>query len=245
MYIVAIIEARMNSSRLPGKVLMKAAGIPMLKHLVDRLKKVKLIDEIVIATTTNPKDIEIINFSKKKKIKFYKGSEEDVMSRVIEAAEKVNADLIVEITGDCPIVDTSLVSQMINIFLNNNVDYVNNVDIRSYPDGMDVQVFKLETLKRSSVLTNNQKDREHVTLHIRKNPQLFSRINVVAPDELFWPKLGLTLDEYEDFILLKKIIENFFAKKKENFSCRDVLDFLNENEELLKINKKVKRKGDN
>lgn len=245
MYIVAIIEARMNSSRLPGKVLMKAAGIPMLKHLVDRLKKVKLIDEIVIATTTNPKDIEIINFSKKKKIKFYRGSEEDVMSRVIEAAEKVNADLIVEITGDCPIVDTSLVSQMINIFLNNNVDYVNNVDIRSYPDGMDVQVFKLETLKRSSVLTYNQKDREHVTLHIRKNPQLFSRINVVAPDELFWPKLGLTLDEYEDFILLKKIIENFFAKKKENFSCRDVLDFLNENEELLKINKKVKRKGDN
>ena len=167
------------------------------------------------------------------------------MSRVIEAAEKVNADLIVEITGDCPIVDTRLVSQMINIFLNNNVDYVNNVDIRSYPDGMDVQVFKLETLKRSSVLTYNQKDREHVTLHIRKNPQLFSRINVVAPDELFWPKLGLTLDEYEDFILLKKIIENFFAKKKENFSCRDVLDFLNENEELLKINKKVKRKGDN
>ena len=245
MYIVAIIEARMNSSRLPGKVLMKAAGIPMLKHLVDRLKKVKLIDEIVIATTTNPKDIEIINFSKKKKIKFYRGSEEDVMSRVIEAAEKVNADLIVEITGDCPIVDTSLVSQMINIFLNNNVDYVNNVDIRSYPDGMDVQVFKLETLKRSSVLTYNQKDREHVTLHIRKNPQLFSRINVVAPDELFCPKLGLTLDEYEDFILLKKIIENFFAKKKENFSCRDVLDFLNENEELLKINKKVKRKGDN
>ena len=196
MKIIATIEARMSSSRLPGKVLMEAAGTPMLYHLLKRLSKAQFIDDFIIATTDNPKDDQIINFANSHNFKFFRGSEDDVMSRVIGAAEFMNAELVVEITGDCPLIDPSIVDQVISTFLNNDVEYVSNVDVRSFPDGMDVQVFSLKTLKKSASLTKDEKDREHVTLHIRKNPEIFSRINFVSPPELFWPELGLTLDEY-------------------------------------------------
>ena len=244
MNIIATIEARMSSSRLPGKVLMEAAGVPMLYHLIKRLSKARFIDDLIIATTNNSKDDQIVEFAKKHNINFFRGSEDDVMGRVIGAAEYMNAEVVVEITGDCPIIDPSIVDQIIFTFLNNDVDYVSNVEFRSFPDGMDVQVFKLETLKKSANLTNDKKDREHVTLHIRKNPQLFSRINFVSPTELFWPNLGLTLDEYKDYILIKKIIEDFDKKKIEYFSCYEVVDYLKKNTSLTKINEKVLRKGD-
>ena len=147
MKIAAIVEARMASKRLPGKVLLKAKNITMLDHLIDRLKKVKIIDEIIVATTINPLDQEIIDFCEAKEIRYYRGSEDDVMGRVIGAAEYCNADIIVEITADCPIIDPSIVEQIINIYLFNNVDYVSNANIRSYPDGMDTQVYSIDILK--------------------------------------------------------------------------------------------------
>ncbi len=242
MKIVCIIEARMSSTRLPGKVLMEAAGQSFIEHIVKRLKVVKLIDEIVVATTNNSKDDDIVRLAKSQKYKYYRGSEEDVMSRVLEASEMVHGDIIVEITGDCPMIDPCIVEQIINIYLKNDVDYVSNVKHRSYPDGMDVQVFSYEVLKKSFLMTNDSKDREHVTLHIRNNPNLFSTINIIAPPELFWPDLGLTLDESSDFIFIKKIIENLYDKNP-CFNCGEIIKFLKNNKELLKINNKVKRKG--
>lgn len=244
MKIIATIEARMASSRLPGKVLMEAAGTPMLYHLLKRLSKAQFIDDFIIATTDNPKDDQIINFANSHNFKFFRGSEDDVMSRVIGAAEFMNAELVVEITGDCPLIDPSIVDQVISTFLNNDVEYVSNVDVRSFPDGMDVQVFSLKTLKKSASLTKDEKDREHVTLHIRKNPEIFSRINFVSPPELFWPELGLTLDEYPDYILIKNIIENFFRKNKSYFTCHEVINYLKKNKSLLKINENILRKGE-
>ena len=245
MRIISTIEARMNSSRLPGKVLLKAGGIPLLLHLTNRLKKVKIIDDLIIATTKKIEDDVIVDFARSNNIKFFRGSENDVMSRVIGAAESLNADVVVEVTGDCPIIDTSIVEQIIKTYLNNNVDYVSNVHKRSYPDGMDVQVYSLKTLKKSSSMTKKKLHREHVTLHIRENTKLFSRINCISPEYLYWPDLGLTLDEYSDYILLKKIIENFIKKKNPNFSCYEEIKFLKKNKQLLKINHKVQRKGDN
>tara|TARA_Y100001970_G_C14150553_1_gene812438 strand:- start:730 stop:1434 length:705 start_codon:yes stop_codon:yes gene_type:complete len=233
----------MDSSRLPGKVLMDVNGIPMLKFLIERLKVVQSINEIVIATTTNPADDVLVKFAEKEKIKYYRGSEDDVLGRVIEAAESVKADIIVEITGDCPIIDPQIVEQTIRIFLNNKVEYVGNAHVRSYPDGMDTQVFKLETLKNSASLTNNPLDREHVTLHIRNNPDIYSHMHLVAPPEIHWPELGLTLDELNDFKLIAKII-NHFSSFNPMFSCLDVIDLLKENTDWLEINKSVIRKGD-
>jgi spore coat polysaccharide biosynthesis protein SpsF len=165
------------------------------------------------------------------------------MSRVIGAAESVDADIIVEITGDCPIIDPEIIEQVIRVFRENNVDYVSNAHVRSYPDGMDVQVFPLEVLKRSSVMTSDPLDHEHVTLHIRNNPEIFSRIHLVSPPETHWPELGLTLDEPNDYELLKKII-NHFEKSNPFFSCRDVVSLLRNKPEWVEINKTVVRKGD-
>ena len=243
MKIFAIVEARMTSSRLPGKVLLEADGKPMLEHLINRLKSIKLLTGIVLATTTNQDDDVLERFSKKHEIELYRGSEDDVMMRVIEAAESVKADIVVEITGDCPVIDPQIVEQTIRTFKVNNADYVSNNNIKSYPDGMDTQVFWLDTLKKSASMTDNKLDHEHVTLHIRNNPNLFSQLNLVAPPEIDWPELGLTLDEKDDYILLKKIIE-FFGSQNELFSCLDIVQFLKKNPELVSINNAVIRKGD-
>ncbi len=243
MKIGAIIEARMNSNRLPGKVLLKAAGKTFLKHLIERINKVSKIKNIVVATTVNKQDIEIVKFCKKNKIKYFRGSEENVMERVIAAAKKHKIDVIVEITGDCPAIDPNIISQCLEIYLKNKVDYVTNCHVRSYPDGMDVQVYKLQTLIKSSKMTNNRLDKEHVTLHIRKNPKKFSAIHMLPPQDIFWPELGLTLDEHQDYYMLKTIFEYFYKKKNIFFSCLDIINFLKINKNIRNINRFVKRKN--
>ena len=241
MRIVATIEARMNSSRLPGKVLLKAKNKSMIEILFERLKQVKILDDIILATTTNPKDEEIINECKKIGLNVFRGSEEDVMGRVIGASKLAKADVVVEITADCPIIDPEIVEQIINIYLANNVDYVGNSKVRSYPDGMDTQVFSLKVLEKSYKMTNSNIDKEHVTLHIINNPNIFSQINIIAPPEIYYPELGLTLDEWDDFLLIKKIIDNFYDENR-YFKCSDIINFLKNNQYLFSLNKHVKRK---
>ena len=204
MKIVTTIEARMTSSRLPNKVLLQVANKPILEYLVNRLRSVQSVDEIVLATTVNATDDVLEDFAKQIGISCFRGDEDDVMCRVIGAAESVNADVIVELTGDCPIIDPQIIEQTIQMFKVHKADYVSNCDIRSYPIGMDTQVFRLETLRRSASMTNNKLDHEHVTLHIRNNPELFSHIHLIAPPEINWPELGLTLDDARDYDLLKK-----------------------------------------
>jgi spore coat polysaccharide biosynthesis protein SpsF len=243
MKIVSTIEARMTSSRLPGKVMLPADGKPMLEHLINRLKKVPSVDEIVLATTINDADQVLVDFAAKKDINVFRGSEEDVMSRVISAAESVNAEVVVEITGDCPIIDPLIVEQTIQMFLNNPCDYCSNAHVRTYPIGMDTQVYRLETLRKSFAMTDHPLDREHVTRHIRLNPDLFSQIHLVAAPDQYWPDLGLTLDEQKDYELLKNIIE-YFGDENPMFSCREVLHLLHYiHPEWIGINKHVMRKG--
>lgn len=243
MRIVATIEARMTSSRLPGKVLLPALGQPMLHHLVTRLRAVGSLDDIVLATTTNVTDAPLVEFAARERIKVHRGSEADVMARVIGAAEHCNADIIVEITGDCPIIDPDIVEQTIRMFLKNDADYVANSLVRSYPDGMDTQVFRLETLRRSASMTSDPLDREHVSRHICHHPELFRHINLIAPPSLHRPELGLTLDEEADYLLLRKIIETL-GPKSLRFGCREVLDLLGANPDWIDINRAVVRKGD-
>jgi spore coat polysaccharide biosynthesis protein SpsF len=244
MKIVATIEARMTSSRLPGKVLLPVLGKPMLHYLIQRLRAAPSIQAIVLATTTNATDDVLAGFAEEEGVLVYRGSEDDVTGRVIGAGEAAGADVIVEITGDCPIIDPDIVEQTIRMFLQNaGAAYVSNGHIRSYPDGMDTQVFRLETLKRSAAMTNAPLDREHVTLHIRNHPELFRAVHMVAPPSLHWPELGLTLDEPADYRLLSKIIETL-APANPLFSCLDVLRLLRKNPDWVAINSDVTRKGD-
>lgn len=233
----------MTSSRLPGKVLLPVLGRPMLHHLITRLRAAPSINEIVIATTTNATDDVLVEFAAKEKVMVYRGSELDVMARVIGAAELGGADVIVEITGDCPIIDPDIVEQTIQMYLHHDAAYVSNAHIRSYPDGMDTQVFRLDTLKQSAAMTNDPLDREHVSLHIRNHPELFPKVHLVAPPFLRWPELGLTLDEPKDYELLRRLIEHF-EPTNALFSCLDVVSLLRNKPDWVAINQEVRRKGD-
>ena len=240
--IAAIIEARMTSTRLPDKHMLLSNGKPMIEHLINRVKRVPSLDKIVMATTVNETDEPLVALAQKLDISCFRGSEEDVMSRVIGAAESVDADIIVEITGDCVTIDPFLVEQTIQMFINNKCAYVSNAEISTYPGGMNTQVYSLETLKYSASMTDDPLDHEHVTLHIRRNPDLFHHIYLVAPPDLYWPELQLTLDEQADYELLSKIIE-YFGDENPDFSCKDVIDLLKEKQEWVEINQDVYRKG--
>ncbi|MBL8013218.1 MAG: glycosyltransferase family protein [Candidatus Omnitrophica bacterium] len=237
--IVATIEARMTSSRLPGKVLMPACGMPMLEILIRRLKKVGQVHEIVVATTINTSDDPVVALAEKMGVGCFRGSEEDVLARVLGAAGQYEADLIVEITGDCPLVDPVIVGQVIDLYLNTPCDYASNVNPVTFPIGMDAQVFSAELLARADREGKTREDREHVSWYIRNHPHM-KRTNLYAPSQLHWPELGLTLDEMSDYELLKNIVEHFSPNLF--FSCKDILDYLRMNPHVLKINQNVARR---
>ena len=188
MKVVATIEARMTSSRLPGKVLLPALDQPLLSHQIERLSQVKSLDEIVVATTSNISDNVIEEVASRSGIRCFRGSELDVMQRIVDTGDFAEADVIVETTGDCPLIDPLIVEQTIQMFMAHDVPYVSNNHIRSYPDGMDVQVFTLTALKKSLSMTQDPLDHEHVTLHIRNNPKLFPRVHLLAPPDPLEPK---------------------------------------------------------
>lgn len=239
-----IIEARTNSRRLPNKVLLPVMNKPVLYWLIKRIKKIKKIKQIVLATTINKNDDILVKFAKKNKIKFFRGSESNVVGRVCGAAEKFKIKTIVEITGDCPVIDINIINQLLEIFEKNSTEYVNNCNYRSYPDGMDVQIFNAKSLKKTLRNARDAKELEHVGLHLIRNPQKFKTINVIAPKINYFPSLGLTLDEKKDYILLKKIIEHF-GTKNPYFTCEEIIDLLNKKKKWKKINNKVKRIGSN
>lgn len=237
----AIVEARMGSTRLPGKVLMKFNKIPAIRYLVERLKYVTELDDIIVATTINKKDDQLVKYLNKFNIKYFRGSEENVLQRVLNAAKKYDIQNIVQVTGDCPLIDPNIVSQTINVFKNNKSKYVSNSTIRTYPDGMDVAVFSTKDLQKVSKLTKNKDDLEHVTLYFKNNPNKFSQINLMAPSKHHIPELGLTLDEINDYKLINIIITKLHKSKKA-FSLDEILSFLKTNKKYIKINKNVKRK---
>jgi spore coat polysaccharide biosynthesis protein SpsF len=241
--VVATIEARMTSSRLPGKVLLLAAGEPMLMHLLRRLRAVPSIDEIVIATTGNRTDDPIVDFARLAGVRCYRGSEEDVLARVIGAGESVQAEVLVEITGDCPVIDPDIVEQTIRMFFAHQAQYVSNGQIRSYPDGMDTQVMRFAALQASATMTRDPLDREHVSRFIYRHPEIFPQVHLVAPPSLHWPELGLTLDEEKDYLLLKMIIEEL-TPADPLFGCADMLALLRQRPDWVALNSAVVRKGD-
>jgi len=239
--VVCIIEARMASTRLPGKVLKDIGGRNSLEHIINRIKSLGNISEICLATTTGTEDQVIIELAKSFGIKHYRGSEHDVLSRVLGAAEMLSAEIIVEITGDCPFVDPIMVDQYIEIMKTNNLDYVSNNIISTYPDGFDVQVFLTEALKKSSSMATTREEREHVTMHIRQNPQVFKTLNIIAPKSYRYPEMSVTLDTKEDLEVLRLIAHHFVDI--DSPSHIQIIDFLLANPGISQINSGIARKG--
>ena len=241
MRIVASIEARMHSKRLPGKALKDVCGKPVLWHIVERIKRSKYVEDIVIATSVNSKDDAIVDFAQKNNIKVFRGDEDDVLKRLVQAHQEMETGVVVEITGDSPFVDPGVIDDTIETYLKGNFDYVSNTLTRSYPIGIRSQVFHIDLLKECERLAKTASDREHVTTFICRNEEKRYKLsNLLAPDHFNMPKLRLTLDYPEDLEVTRKIYETLYPKNNE-FSLSDVIRFLNENEHVSVINKDCKQ----
>ncbi len=236
MRVVCIVQARLGSSRLPGKVLKKIENVPIIHILLKRLENSKKIDQIIVATPDTVKDKPLHDFLKNINYEFIKGSESNVLNRFVKASKKYNADVVVRITGDCPLVDPALVDFMIEQFKVKNVDYLTNTLPPTYPDGLDIEVFSSKALYESSKLTKNDNDLEHVTPFIR-NSKKYTKYNIshdVNLSEMRW-----TLDEKEDLNVIRNIFKYFSPKI--DFSWEDVLNLFTIEPKLFEDNNLYKR----
>ena len=167
MKVVAIVQARMGSTRLPNKVMKRICGTPMIELLLARLKNSIEIDEIIVATSTNEVNLPLVSHVEGLGYPCEQGSEDNVLNRYYEAAKKFNADVVVRITGDCPLVDAKLVDDCVSRFHLNSADYLSNLEPLSYPDGLDVEVFSFQTLKDANNSAKSNFEKEHVTPYIK------------------------------------------------------------------------------
>jgi spore coat polysaccharide biosynthesis protein SpsF len=238
---VCTIEARMTSTRLPGKVTKPIMGRPMLELMVERLRLARRIDRIVIATTTNAADDGLEELAERLDVGCFRGSEEDVLGRVLGAAVAHEAHLIVETTGDCPLIDPFVVDQVIGMFEANDVDYCGNCVAKSYPLGMAVQVFPTRVLADVARLTHDPADREHVSLYIYEHPERFRLLHVVSGFSSDDAGLRLTVDTDEDYTLVKAIFEELYPRNPA-FTLGDVVGLLHRRPDLVAINRDVKQK---
>ncbi len=239
--IVAIVEARMTSNRLPGKVLLPIGGIPALELLVSRLRQSKHIDAICVATTINAADDVIVALAQKLDISFFRGSESDVLGRVLGAAQSMSADIIVEITGDCPFVDPELVDRGVEEFFAKDLDYASNTINATYPNGFDIQVFPTAVLAEVDMLTDDPVDRTHVSYYIYMHPEKYRLHNWVADEASTGPQLRMTLDEDSDYRALLTVFDALSGENP-NFSARDVVQYLRTHPEVVAMNDSVRQK---
>jgi spore coat polysaccharide biosynthesis protein SpsF len=232
---VATIEARMTSSRLPGKVLANIGGLPALELMVKRLAFATGIDAVVIATTTNATDDPVVALAGRLGVGLWRGSEEDVLQRVLDAAVHYEADVIVELTGDCPLIDPVIVSRVVRAYRDAGVDYVSNALTRSYPIGMDTQVFATRVLADVAARTRDPLDREHVSLYIYRHPEIYSLANVEAPRDETRPRLRLTLDTHEDLVVIRAV-DTALRPDGIDYPLARMLEFLDANPEIAVAN---------
>lgn len=239
--ISAIIQARMTSSRLPGKVLMRIEGKPMLWHVINRLKFSEKIKEIILAIPDNRENDILERFANNFKIKYFRGSEYDVLSRYYETAKRFKCSIVARITSDCPLIDPRVVDQVASKYLELNTDYTSNSLKKSFPRGLDVEVFNFDVLERANQEAKRDYQREHVTPYIYENPKIFKLQNIQAEGELKRPELRLTVDAKEDLELVKEIYKHLYKENK-IFYAKDIINLLDKYPEFKKINAKIKQK---
>jgi len=237
MKTLAIIQARTSSARLPGKVLMTVLGKSLIEIQVERVLRSKNIDQLILATSNSPEDNAIELVCNRIGIDCYRGSLNNVLARFYLAADQYNPEHVVRLTADCPLSDPQIIDDVIDFYLQNKCDYVANCVIPCFPDGLDVEVFAFSALKeayKNAVLPSHL---EHVTPYIRQE-DLFSVAHYTA--DFNYSDLRWTVDEYEDFRLIKHIFEALYPKNKE-FDWKAVLAYVDSNPELKLVNGKFER----
>lgn len=248
MKILAIIQARLGSTRFPGKVLQPILGRPMLWHIVDRLSHVPSVERIVVAVPDGPKDEPLRRFCKEQGILYFEGSEFDVLDRYYRTAQLYAGDPILRITADCPLVDPGLIQDLHELFRSGKYDHVGvatgagaeHLQAGRFPDGLDGECFTFAALERTWREATDPRDREHVTRYMWSKRHLFHCADLKAKQP--YPDLRLTVDTTDDFLLVTKIYESLYTPHRP-FLLGEVMDFLAKNPKLCEINRRVKEQS--
>lgn len=229
----------MGASRLPGKPLKISMGKTLLAHLLARLKRCKEASSLIVATTLAHKDTMIVREAEKLSVAVYRGSEEDVLSRYLEAAYLTKADAVCRITADCPLIDPRLIDQMIRKFKETpGIDYLSNTLDRTFPRGMDVEIFKTSALEKAARYAKGN-EREHVTLYMYRHPESFHLMNFCYSEDN--SQLRWTVDTEDDLKAIRKILRLLY-KKNPNFTLQDLLKLTDEHPEITELNAHVEQK---
>jgi spore coat polysaccharide biosynthesis protein SpsF (cytidylyltransferase family) len=239
MNTVAIIQARMGSSRLPGKVLMDLEGGTVLARVVRRLERSRQISNVVVATTCEAADSAIVTECERLQISCFRGSEQDVLDRYYRAAHENAADTVVRVTSDCPLIDPQLVDETVDVFRDKHADYGSNVFPRNYPRGLDTEVFTVVALDRAWSESREPYQREHVTPYLYEHPQIFRQAS--KSGDMDYSHYRWTLDTREDLDLLHAIYRHFDGC--DAFSWREVVDLMEREPRLAELNSRVLQKS--
>jgi spore coat polysaccharide biosynthesis protein SpsF len=236
---VAVVQARMLSTRLPGKVLRDLVGRPMLIQQLERLKVCTSIDEIVVATTTHPSDDAIAVAGGNAGVRVFRGSEDDVLSRFVGAAKEAHAEVVVRLTADCPLADPGTTDRVVDELTDHatECDYASNVEPRSFPRGLDVEALFLDTLLRIDRIGRTTEEREHVTVTVRSDKGSLFRIRAVE-DSSDNSDLRWTVDEERDFTLVKRLYEELDLSRVVR-PYREILEYVREHPELARMNQGI------
>ncbi|NMB80490.1 MAG: acylneuraminate cytidylyltransferase [Ignavibacteria bacterium] len=238
---IVIVQARYGSTRLRGKILKNISGKPILWHVINRLSYSKMIDKIVVATTTGPEDDKTEQFCIDNDISYYRGDVNNVLSRYYETAKKFRADIIIRITSDCPLIDPVILDKMIEQFLSftEPIDYFSNVIQRTFPRGLDIEIFSFEALEKAFTEAKTDFDREHVTPYFYNNPGIFKIKNY--QNDIDYSFHRWTVDTEEDFRLIEEIYRSLYQPDK-LFLFEETLNLFETNPDLIKINQHIKQK---
>jgi spore coat polysaccharide biosynthesis protein SpsF len=239
MRTVAIVQARMGSTRLPGKVLEDIEGESVLGRVVNRLRRARLIDEVMVATTDRAADDAIVKECRRLSVMVSRGDQDDVLDRYFRAAQLAKAEIVVRITSDCPLIDPEITDKTIATFLAEHPDYASNSLVRTYPRGLDTEVMSFAALGRAWQQARKPYEREHVTPYIYGHPAEFKLLSVIGDADLSGHRW--TVDSTEDLALVREI----YSRLKDNatFLCRDVLDVLDREPELIELNRSIMQKA--
>jgi len=235
--IVASIEARMTSSRLPGKVLADIAGVPALTRLVRRLRQAQHLDEIVLATSDRPTDDPLAAWAEAEGLPVHRGSEEDVLARVVGAHQQMDSELIVEVTGDSILLDPQVIDWGIELFLANDCDVAANVVRPSFPMGVDVQVFRFADLQAVADTIDDPAVREHVSLYFYEHPERYRILHLLAPRCWHHPDWRFQLDYPEDAEFLRAVYQRLEPTYGDQFGLADIVALLDREPQLLDFNR--------
>lgn len=234
--VVASVEARMGSSRLPGKMLSDVCGKPAVERLMDRLARCCLLDEVVLATTISEADDALAAWAGAKGVMCFRGSEEDVLDRVVKAQRMCGGEVVVEVTGDCTLLDPELVDMGVATFFANPCDVVTNVRQLSFPMGMDIQVFRLSELERVAAAVDDRAVREHVSLYFYEHEERYRIIHLMAPARWHAPAYRFQLDYPEDLAFIRLIYTALEPEFGPAFGIEEIMHYLRLHPELTDIN---------